>query len=76
MRHLRASLWAFTAMLLAAAATHATERVYPAPEAVEPLAPGDRVPAARVETVLGEPVDLAEVVRERGALLVFYRGGW
>jgi peroxiredoxin len=43
---------------------------------VEPLAPGARVPSVRVQTLLGEPVDLADLVREQGALLVFYRGGW
>jgi hypothetical protein len=51
-------------------------RVYPNPEAVEPLAPGERIPVARVETVRGEAVELADRMRESGALLVFYRGGW
>jgi hypothetical protein len=62
--------------LLAACAVEAGDRVYEAPAAVEPLAPGSRVPSARVVTVRGEPIDLAEQVREQGALLVFYRGGW
>jgi hypothetical protein len=60
-------------LLLAAAVAG---RVYPTAEAVEPLAPGARVPSVRVQTLLGEPVDLADLVREQGALLVFYRGGW
>ena len=30
----------------------------------------------RTRTVLDEPVQLDQLVRERGALLVFYRGGW
>jgi hypothetical protein len=50
--------------------------VYASAEDVQPLAVGERVPPARVVTVRGEPVDLADVVREHGALLVFYRGGW
>ena len=67
---------AVAAMLLAAGAAHAQGKVYPTPQAVEPLAPGARVPSVRVETVRGEPVALADRVRENGALLVFYRGGW
>jgi hypothetical protein len=63
-------------LLLAACGVEAGDRVYEAPDAVEPLAPGSRVPSARVVTVRGEPIDLAEQVRDRGALLVFYRGGW
>jgi hypothetical protein len=63
-------------ILLAAGTVHAEGRVYPTPQAVKPLAPGATVPAARVETVRGEPVDLAKKVRDDGALLVFYRGGW
>ncbi len=63
-------------LLLAIGAVGAGDRVYPTPDAVEPLAPGTRVPSAGVETVRGDPVDLLEVVRSRGALLVFYRGGW
>jgi len=50
--------------------------VYPSPDAVQPLPPGSRVPSATLRTVTGEPVDLASLVAERGALLVFYRGGW
>jgi len=34
------------------------------------------VPPVSVLTVSGDSVDLAELVRDRGALLVFYRGGW
>lgn len=49
---------------------------YPSPEAVQPLPPGSRVPSATVRGVAGEPLDLAALVAERGALLVFYRGGW
>jgi hypothetical protein len=64
------------AWVLAATAAPAADRVYPSAGAVEPLGPGDRVPVAAVETVHGEPVTLAEVRGDGGALLVFYRGGW
>jgi hypothetical protein len=50
--------------------------VYGSAAEVEPLAVGTRVPPARVSSVKGDPVDLADLVREQGALLVFYRGGW
>lgn len=51
-------------------------RVYPDAESVEPLPVGARVPSVEVRTIDGAPVDLATLVAERGALLVFYRGGW
>ncbi len=46
------------------------------PEEVQPLAVGTAVPSVGVRTVGGDAVDLAELVRDAGALLVFYRGGW
>ena len=54
----------------------AVGRVYPSAEEVQPLQPGARIPSVRVETLRGEPVDLAATLEKRGALLVFYRGGW
>ncbi|MBW1885962.1 MAG: hypothetical protein JRJ58_20715 [Deltaproteobacteria bacterium] len=62
--------------LMMTGAAGAADRVYPNAEAVVPLAPGARVPSAVVQSVAGEPIDLADLVRESGALLVFYRGGW
>lgn len=50
--------------------------VYPNAESTKPLQTGAKVPSACVQTVSGESVDLANQVRETGALLVFYRGGW
>lgn len=77
-RTLRAGLpgWIAAILLALAAVAGAEDRVYPSPEAVQPLQPGSLVPAVRVESVAGERVDLAEQVQEHGALLVFYRGGW
>jgi hypothetical protein len=63
-------------LLLAVCAGETEDRVYESPGAVEPLVPGRRVPSIRVVTVGGDPIDLAEQLRDRGALLVFYRGGW
>jgi hypothetical protein len=76
LRAATASWAAIGALLLAAVSVQAEDRAYGAANEVEPLAPGARVPSALVATVRGERVDLAEMVRSRGALLVFYRGGW
>ena len=62
--------------VLAACAIGDEGRVYPNAQSVEPLTPGSLVPSVTVETIHGEPVELAALVRDRGALLVFYRGGW
>ncbi len=67
--------WAIV-LLIASSVASAEDRVYPTAEAAEPLAVGSSVPSVMVSTVGGAPVDLSEVVRDRGALLVFYRGGW
>jgi hypothetical protein len=70
------ALWAMAVVVLGAGSVAAGDRVYPTPEAVEPLAPGAQVPAVRVANVHGDPVSLREVLDGRGALLIFYRGGW
>ena len=62
--------------LLAAGTPHAAGRVHSSPEAVQPLAPGQQVPKVDVRTVRGKRVGLADALKESGALLVFYRGGW
>jgi hypothetical protein len=72
----RATLALASVLLLSAGTAEADGRVHPDPQSVEPLAPGARVPSVRVQAVGGERIDLAERVREQGALLVFYRGGW
>jgi hypothetical protein len=75
-KHLGYISLCMTAMVVLATSVGAADRVYPRPEAVEPLAVGSQVPSVRVETVRGEQVDLREAMGNRGALLVFYRGGW
>ncbi len=64
------------ALLLSSTIAAAADRVYSDPEAVEPLKAGSDVPSVTVRTVGGDSVDLAKIVRDTGALLVFYRGGW
>ena len=63
-------------LLIAGAALAAADRVHPSPEAVQPLAVGERVPSVVLRRASGETADLAEQRGEAGALLVFYRGGW
>ena len=75
MRFAKIALWTLVAGAVALTAS-AEPEAYPSAEAVKPLAVGRSVPQVAVRSVVGEPVDLAELVRERGALLVFYRGGW
>lgn len=63
-------------LLLAACAVETVDRVYGTADAVQPLAPGSQVPPVHVVTLRGEAIDLAKQLRDHGALLVFYRGGW
>jgi hypothetical protein len=76
--HLRLAI-ALAALLIVSAASSAWAgegRVYSSAKEVEPLAVGSPIPAANIRTVEGAPVDLREQLRGRGALLIFYRGGW
>lgn len=63
-------------VLLIAGLATAADPVYPSAEAAQPLQPGAPVPSVSVRAVDGSTVDLSELARESGALLVFYRGGW
>ena len=76
MQNARYFQWAAVLALVCAGAVDAGDRVYPNAKAVKPLSAGAQVPSARIKTVAGDPVDLAHLVQDRGALLVFYRGGW
>ena len=46
------------------------------PQEVCPLLPGTSVPDITVQAIDGSQVNLADLVRERPAIIVFYRGGW
>ena len=70
---------ALGALLILSAASSAAAgegRVYTSAKEVEPLAVGSPIPVTHVRSVEGAPVDLREQLRGRGALLIFYRGGW
>lgn len=45
-------------------------------EEICPILVGSAVPELTVRTVDGEPVDLNETIRNKPAVLIFYRGGW
>jgi peroxiredoxin len=47
-----------------------------APTKVRPLKPGDSIPSVWVQDENGSPVNLAERVRGKPSVLIFYRGGW
>ena len=71
----RSGLLLLVTLLPVTWAAHASE-VYPDAASARPLQVGASVPSAQVASVDGTRVDLAELTRESGALLVFYRGGW
>jgi peroxiredoxin len=47
-----------------------------APELVCPLLNGMKIPEVSVRAADGSIFELTKSVRERPAILVFYRGGW
>jgi hypothetical protein len=63
-------------LILIAGLAAAENLVYPSAEAAKPLQLGAKVPSVSVHAVDGSTVDLSKLVRQSGALLVFYRGGW
>lgn len=50
--------------------------VAPSAEAAEPLAKGAAIPDVSLKTASGEEVKLRELVAEKPAAIIFYRGGW
>jgi len=45
-------------------------------EKINPLKVGATIPNARLQTVAGDKVGLKNLVKEKPALIIFYRGGW
>jgi len=67
--------WAASLLLIAGLAC-SENSVYPNAETTRPLQPGASVPSVAVRALDGSTADLAKLVSDTGALLVFYRGGW
>ncbi len=64
------SLFLFSIKLIAAPA------VAPSPEQVTPLLNGLTIPAVTLTAADNNPVALQQLVQQKPAVLVFYRGGW
>ncbi len=63
---LLAPVWAFAESAAPAAS----------PEAVNPIAVGEKIPDVSVQNAKGEDVNLRALVAEKPTALIFYRGGW
>lgn len=46
------------------------------PLMAEPLKPGDKIPDVAVTTTAGKSLKLRAAVKQKPAVLIFYRGGW
>lgn len=72
----------FTALLFTSFLTLLCQPVWAAsgiaasPEEVTPLLDGTTIPNSQVFTADGEAISLIETVKNRPAIIVFYRGGW
>ncbi len=63
-------------MIVAAEAGEEGAGVPETPEAVDPLGVGATIPPVAIRDLEGETVYLDELVREKPAVIIFYRGGW
>ena len=79
----RATFVGFVLVLLSTAAwaepeppPDAEPKVAPDAESIQPIEAGSQIPSATLRDLDGNPLDVASLTAERGALLVFYRGGW
>ncbi len=57
-------------------ATDTPELVAVSAEQTQPLSIGAKVPTVLLKTVDGQTADLADLIKEKPTVLVFYRGGW
>ncbi len=53
-----------------------SRQVPSSPRDVCPLMPGTPIPSVTIRVIDGGEVNLAEAVRKKATVLVFYRGGW
>jgi hypothetical protein len=63
-------------MLVAVCATVVAADAPAGPSLINPILIGSEVPAVGMKNQQGEIVNLAEVVKNKSTVLVFYRGGW
>ena len=62
-------------MFANASLAHAAEPA-PAAKSIRQIQVGDPLPTATLRTVDDQAVGLRELVAEKPAVLIFYRGGW
>ena len=56
---------------------HASNKiVYPSAEAVQPLLIGTEIPDVILTRSDGSPCELAELIKSKPSIIIFYRGGW
>jgi hypothetical protein len=74
---LRTGLTTLSVAALVATGTAAAAGSVPdSPEKIEPLLIGSAAPEAKLRTMEGEAITLAEALGSKPAVVVFYRGGW
>jgi peroxiredoxin len=69
-------LFLFAAVLFLCVQGFAQAQVAGSAEDIRPLLVGTKIPGGTLTTSGGEQLDLAEAVKEKPAVLMFYRGGW
>ena len=52
------------------------KEVYPCAENVQPLLIGAEIPIVVLTRSDGSPCELAELIKTKPSIIIFYRGGW
>jgi hypothetical protein len=52
------------------------KQVYPSAEKVYPLLIGAEIPGVGLTRSDGAPCELAELIKTKPSIIIFYRGGW
>jgi peroxiredoxin len=52
------------------------KQVYSSAETVQPLLIGAEIPGVGLRRSNGSPCELAELIKTKPSIIIFYRGGW
>jgi hypothetical protein len=52
------------------------KQVYSSAETVQPLLIGAEIPGVGLRRSNGSPCELAELIKSKPSIIIFYRGGW
>jgi peroxiredoxin len=52
------------------------KEVYPSSKNVQPLLIGAEIPSVSLTRRNGSPCELAELIKTKPSIIIFYRGGW